>query len=139
MNNVSIVGRLTKDVELRYSTGEKATAFAKFTVAVNRKFKNKDGNYDADFINCSAIGSTAEFVGKYFTKGMAIGLTGEIRTGSYTNKEGAKVYTTEVVADKVEFVESKGNKVNTTNNDLAQMENDIFQPVDDEDEDSIPF
>ena len=138
MNNVSIVGRLTKDVELRYSTGEKTTAFAKFTVAVNRKFKNKDGNYNADFINCSAIGSTAEFVGKYFTKGMAIGLTGEIRTGSYINKEGAKVYTTEVVADKVEFVESKGNKANTANNDLAQMENDIFQPVDD-DEDSIPF
>lgn len=135
MNKACIVGRLTKDVELRYSTGEKATAFAKFTVAVNRKFKNKEGNYDADFINCSAIGSTAEFVGKYFSKGMAIGLTGEIRTGSYTNKEGVKIYTTEVLANEVEFVEKKNNAT-TTNNDLKEMENDIFQPVDDED---LPF
>lgn len=138
MNKACIVGRLTKDVELRYSTGEKATAFAKFTVAVNRKFKNKDGNYDADFINCSAIGSTAEFVGKYFSKGMAIGLTGEIRTGSYTNKDGNKVYTTEVVANDVEFVEKKNNAT-TANNDLTQMEHDIFQPVDDEDDSDIPF
>lgn len=139
MNKVCIVGRLTKDVELRYSTGEKATAFAKFTVAVNRKFKNKEGNYDADFINCSAIGATAEFVGKYFSKGMAIGLTGEIRTGSYTNKEGVKVYTTEVVANEVEFVEKKNNAT-TANNDLKEMEDNIFQPVDDEDEDlDLPF
>lgn len=136
MNKACIVGRLTKDVELRYSTGEKATAFAKFAVAVNRKFKNKEGNYDADFINCSAIGTTAEFVGKYFSKGMAIGLTGEIRTGSYTNKDGIKVYTTEVLANEVEFVEKKNNTTTANNNDLKEMEEDIFQPVDDED---LPF
>ena len=136
MNKSCIVGRMTKDVELRYSTGEKATAFAKFTVAVNRKFKNKEGNYDADFINCSAIGTTAEFVGKYFSKGMAIGLTGEIRTGSYTNKDGIKVYTTEVLANEVEFVEKKNNTTTANNNDLKEMEEDIFQPVDDED---LPF
>ena len=138
MNKACIVGRLTKDVEIRYSTGEKATAFAKFAVAVNRKFKNKEGNYDADFINCSAIGTTAEFVGKYFSKGMAIGLTGEIRTGSYTNKDGIKVYTTEVLANEVEFVEKK-NDTKTVNNDLKEIEDDIFQPVDDDLDSEMPF
>ena len=108
MNKVQLVGRLTRDPEIRYSQGENATATARFSVAVNRRFKNSDGNYDADFINCVAFGKSAEFVEKYFKKGMAIGLTGRIQTGSYTNKDGQKVYTTDVVVEETEFVESKG-------------------------------
>lgn len=105
MNNVILVGRLTKDVEVR--TNNDSTV-ARFSVAVNRDFKNKEGKYDADFINCIAFGRTAEFLEKYFSKGMKIGLVGRIQTGSYTNKDGNKVYTTDVVCEKVEFVESKG-------------------------------
>ena len=108
MNKVQLVGRLTRDPEIRYSQGENATATARFSVAVNRRFKNAEGNYDADFINCVAFGKSAEFVEKYFKKGMAIGLTGRIQTGSYTNKDGQKVYTTDVVVEETEFVESKG-------------------------------
>lgn len=112
MNKVELVGRLTRDPEVRYSTGESANAIARFSVAVNRRFKNADGNYDADFINCIAFGKSAEFVEKYFKKGMAIGLTGRIQTGSYTNKDGQKVYTTDVVVEETEFVESKNASSN---------------------------
>ena len=108
MNKVQLVGRLTRDPEIRYSQGENATATARFSVAVNRRFKNSEGNYDADFINCVAFGKSAEFIEKYFKKGMAIGLTGRIQTGSYTNKDGQKVYTTDVVVEETEFVESIG-------------------------------
>lgn len=107
MNKVEIVGRITRDPEMKYSQGENANAVARFSVAVNRRFKNAEGNYEADFINCVAFGKTAEFIGKYFRKGMAIGVTGSIRTGNYTNKDGAKVYTTDVAVDDAEFVESK--------------------------------
>jgi len=109
MNKVQIVGRLTRDPEVRYSTGENATAVARFSVAVNRRNKNAEGQYEADFINCVAFGKSGEFIEKYFRKGMAIGLTGRIQTGSYTNKEGVKVYTTEVIVEESEFVESKGS------------------------------
>ena len=105
MNKVALVGRLTKDPELR--TGE--TAFARLSVAVNRPFKNDNGEYDADFPNCVAFGKTAEFVEKYFVKGDPIGITGRIQTGSYTNKNGDKVYTTDVVVETAEFVGNKNN------------------------------
>ena len=88
MNKTILMGRLTRDPEVRYSTGEKATATARFSIAINRRFKNADGGYDADFINCVAFGKTGEFVEKYFQKGSMIALTGRIQTGSYTNKEG---------------------------------------------------
>lgn len=107
MNKVELVGRLTRDPEVRYSQGENASAIARFSIAVNRRFKNAEGNYEADFINCVAFGKSGEFVEKYFKKGMAIGVTGRIQTGSYTNKEGVKVYTTDVVVEEAEFVESK--------------------------------
>ena len=107
MNKVQLVGRLTRDPEIRYSQGENATATARFSVAVNRRFKNAEGNYDADFINCVAFGKSAEFVEKYFKKGMAIGLTGRIQTGSYTNKDGQTVYSVRVMVEEIEFAESK--------------------------------
>lgn len=119
MNKVELVGRLTRDPEVRYSTGEHATCTARFTVAVNRRFKNADGGYDADFINCVAFGKTGEFIEKHFSKGMAIGIAGRIQTGSYTNKDGVKVYTTDVVVEETEFVESK----NSANSNNAQSSN----------------
>ena len=114
MNKVILIGRFTRDPEIRYSQGENATATARFSLAVNRRFKNAEGNYDADFINCVAFGKTAEFVEKYFKKGMAIGVTGRIQTGSYTNKDGQKVYTTDVVVEETEFVESKNSNNTST-------------------------
>ena len=137
MNKVIIIGRFTRDPEIKYTTGENATATARFSLAVNRRFKNKEGNYDADFINCVAFGKTAEFIEKYFTKGMAIGITGRIQTGSYTNKEGQKVYTTDVVVEETEFVESKnkGTSDNVANNNANS--NSDFEEVISEDE--MPF
>ena len=137
MNKVIIIGRFTRDPEIKYSTGENATATARFSLAVNRRFKNKEGNYDADFINCVAFGKTAEFIEKYFTKGMAIGITGRIQTGSYTNKEGQKVYTTDVVVEETEFVESK-NKGTSDNvpNSNANSNSDFEETVSD---DEMPF
>lgn len=137
MNKVIIIGRFTRDPEIKYSTGENATATARFSLAVNRRFKNKEGNYDADFINCVAFGKTAEFIEKYFTKGMAIGITGRIQTGSYTNKEGQKVYTTDVVVEETEFVESKnkGTSDNVPNNN-ANSNSDFEETASD---DEMPF
>lgn len=107
MNKVELVGRLTRDPEVRAT--DKQTSVARFSVAVNRRFKNAEGNYDADFISCIAFGKTAEFIEKYFKKGMAIGVVGRIQTGSYENKDGVRVYTTDVVVDEAEFVEGKNN------------------------------
>ena len=138
MNKCTLVGRLTKDPEIRYSQGENATATARFSVAVSRRFKNAEGNYDADFINCVAFGKTAEFLEKYFKKGMAIGLTGHIQTGSYTNKDGQKVYTTDVIVEETEFVESKNASSNTTKDTSTYSAPTSSVVVDDED-DSSPF
>ena len=138
MNKCALVGRLTKEPEIRYSQGENATATARFSVAVNRRFKNAEGNYDADFINCVAFGKTAEFLEKYFKKGMAIGLTGHIQTGSYTNKDGQKVYTTDVIVEETEFVESKNASVNTTK-DTSTYSAPASSVVVEDDDDSFPF
>ena len=104
-NVVVLVGRIVRDPEVRYTPSQ--TAVARFTVAVDRPFA-RDNEQTADFISCVAFGKSAEFIEKYFTKGKPIGLTGRIQTGSYTNKDGVKVYTTDVVAERVEFVGSKG-------------------------------
>ena len=106
MNKVILMGRLTRDPEVRYSAGENALAIARFTLAVDRRFR-RDGEATADFINCVAFGRSAEFAEKYFRQGLKIAVTGRIQTGSYTNREGQKVYTTEVVVEEQEFAESK--------------------------------
>lgn len=105
MNKVILVGRITKDIELK-GTDTKVTHFC---VACQRDFKDKDGNYGADFINCVAFGKNAEFIAKYFSKGSMIGISGRINTGNYTNKDGQKVYTTDVMVEKSEFVTSKSD------------------------------
>ncbi len=106
MNKVILMGRLTRDPEVRYSAGENATAVARYTLAVDRRFR-RDGDATADFISCVSFGRTAEFAEKYFRQGLKICVTGRIQTGSYTNREGQKVYTTEVVVEEQEFAESK--------------------------------
>lgn len=106
MNIVSIVGRICNDVSLTQA-GE--TQVTRITVAVDRRFK-RENDQNADFISCVAFGKTAEFINKYFAKGQRIGLTGRIQTGSYTNKDGQKVYTTDVVVENCEFVESKASQ-----------------------------
>lgn len=115
MNNVSIIGRLTRPIELHYTQGDNPLAMCNLNVAVDRKFK-KDGQPTADFINCKAFGKTAEFIEKYFDKGNRIGLTGSIQTGSYKNKDGNTVYTTDIIVDNVEFVESKASSGGTSSN-----------------------
>lgn len=106
MNSVVLMGRLTRDPEVRYSQGENPVAYARYVLAVDRRFK-REGQPDADFINCVTIGKDAEFVEKYFRQGMRVCIHGSIQTGSYTNKDGQKVYTTDVNTDRVEPAQSK--------------------------------
>ncbi|MBE7051344.1 MAG: single-stranded DNA-binding protein [Ruminococcaceae bacterium] len=105
MNKVILVGRLTRDPELR--TTASGVSVCSFSIAVNRRFKNAEGGYDADFINCVAWRQQAELLAKYFAKGRMVGIVGSIQTRNYDNKEGQKVYVTEVSVDEVHFVESK--------------------------------
>ena len=106
MNKVLLMGRTTRDPEVRYSQGEKATAVARLNLAVDRRFK-KDGEASADFIPCVAFGKTAEVIEKYVVKGTKLLIVGRIQTGSYTNKDGNKVHTTDIMIEDMEFAESK--------------------------------
>jgi single-strand DNA-binding protein len=108
MNKVILMGRLTRDPEVRYSAGESGTAIARYTLAVDRRFK-RDGEATADFISCVSFGRTAEFAEKYFRQGLKIIVSGRIQTGSYTNNSGQKVYTTDVVVEEQEFAEGKNS------------------------------
>ena len=123
MNSVQLVGRFTRDPDVRYTDG--GLSIARFSLAVDRRYK-KDGERTADFINCVSFGKTAEFIEKYFQKGMRIGVNGRIQTGSYTNKDGVKVYTTDVVVENCEFVESK-----TSSRDAADGSDPGGHPGDD--------
>lgn len=127
MNKVVLVGRLTKDPELRYAAGSD-TAVCKFTLAVNRMKKD-----EADFINCVAFNKTAELIAQYFVKGRQIAIAGHIQTGSYLKDDGAKVYTTDVVVESFDFIDSNSSNRNNTSN--SSMDDD-FTPVDDGD---MPF
>ena len=106
MNKVILMGRLTRDPDVRYSQGANATAVARYTLAVDRRFR-REGEPTADFINCVSFGRTAEFAEKYFRQGLKIVVTGRIQTGSYTNRDGVQVYTTDIVVEEQEFAESK--------------------------------
>ena len=110
MNKVILMGRLTRDPEVRYSQGDNAMAIARYTLAVDRRFnRNNNDENSADFIGCVAFGKSAEFAERYLHKGTKIVATGRIQTGSYVNKDGVKVYTTDVVVEDQEFAESKNN------------------------------
>ncbi len=148
MNKVILMGRLTKDPDVRYSQGENPLAIARYTLAVDRRFSrrdNNDGQQTADFISCKAFGKAGEFAEKYFHKGTKICVTGRIETGSYTNKDGVKVYTTEVVVEDQEFAESKNSN---GQGDLSQpaasgsatsVAADGFMNIPDGIEEELPF
>lgn len=143
MNKVILLGRLTRDPEVRYGTGENATAVARYTIAVDRRFK-RDGEQSADFIGCVAFGRNAEFAEKYLRQGTKIALTGRIQTGSYTNREGQKVYTTDIVVEEQEFAESKaaiGNGGQSQNNYNRPTATDAegFMNIPDGIDDELPF
>lgn len=106
MNKVILMGRLTRDPEVRYGQGPDTSAIARYTLAVDRRFRTDNGP-TADFIGCITFGKSAEFAEKYLRQGIKIAITGRIQTGSYTNREGKKVYTTDVVVEEQEFAESK--------------------------------
>jgi len=139
-NNVTLMGRLTKDAELRYQQGtDKASA--RFTLAVERKYKGQDGEKVTDFINCVAFNKTAEFISKYFAKGNLILVRGEIWTGSYTNKDGVKIYTTDVMVEEARFTGEKKNDAPATNNRPAPSATsaDGFMDIPDDLGDELPF
>ena len=138
MNKVIIMGRLTRDPDVRYSQGANPTAVAKYSLAVPRKYK-QDGQPDCDFINCIAFGKLGEFAEKYLRKGTKIAVVGRIQTGSYTNKEGQKVYTTDVVVEEQEFAESKSNSSQQGNSTPEQMESDGFMNIPDGIDEILPF
>lgn len=146
MNKVILMGRLTRDPEVKYSQGDNATAIARFTIAVERRIK-RDNEASADFINCVSFGRSAEFAEKYFRKGTKIVICGRIQTGSYTNKDGQKVYTTDIVIEEQDFAESKAtsqqnnsgsvqNNSNSRQSQKPQPDPDEFMSVDDDD---LPF
>lgn len=124
MNKVQLVGRLTKDVELKRTQNQ--TTYCNFTIAVDRRFKDANGNRQADFINCVAWQKTAEFIQKYFKRGNRIGIVGAIQTRSY-EKDGQKVYITEVLAEEAEFVESNGNTDNTQKKPRISGDDPVMQ------------
>ena len=107
MNKVILMGRLTRDPEVRYAQGENSMAIARFSLAVDRRRQNNSDGQTADFINIVAFGRLGEFAEKYLHKGTKVALSGRIQTGSYTNKDGQRVYTTDIIADDIEFAESK--------------------------------
>ena len=109
MNKVILMGRLTRDPEVRYSQGENASAVARYSLAVDRRFR-QEGQPTADFINCVAFGKSAEFAERYLRQGTKIAVVGRIQTGSYTNRDGQKVYTTDIVVEEQEFAESKASQ-----------------------------
>lgn len=139
MNKVILIGRLTRDPEVRYSQGEKPTAIARYSLAVDRRFK-KDGEQSADFINCVAFGKAGEFAEKYFKKGTKIAVEGRIQTGSYENKDKQKVFTTDVIIENQEFAESKASSSGGGNNpNPTQADGSGFMNIPDGIDESLPF
>ena len=141
MNKVILIGRLTKDPETRYTQGDNPMAISRYTLAVDRRFK-RDGDNSADFITCVVFGKGGEFAEKYLSKGTKVAVVGRIQTGSYTNKEGQKVYTTEIVVEEQEFAESKAAQSGQQNTQPAKEEEgmDGFMNIPDGlDDEELPF
>lgn len=137
MNKVILMGRLTRDPEVRYMQNENSTAVARYSLAVPRKYKT-DGQ-DCDFINCVAFGKNGEFAEKWLRQGIKIVVVGRIQTGSYTNKDGQKVYTTDIVVEEQEFCESKNASQQNENRPQSNNSDDGFMQIPADIEDSLPF
>lgn len=143
MNKVLIMGRLTRDPDVRYSNGANGSmAIARYSLAVSRKFK-REGEQDCDFINCVAFGKNGEFADMYLHQGTKIAIVGRIQTGSYTNKDGQKVYTTDVVVEEHEFAESKnasgGNNRGGNTGQQLNSAGDVFMNIPDGIDEELPF
>lgn len=138
MNKVILMGRLCADPEVRYSQNQNQTAVARYRLAVDRRFK-REGEQTADFISCVAFGKAAEFAEKYLRQGTKIAITGRIQTGSYTNREGQKVYTTDVVVEEQEFAESKGASGNIEGSAPQATDPDGFMSLPDGIDEELSF
>ena len=147
MNKVILMGRLTSDPELRYANNENNTCIANYTLAVDRRFKRQGDEQTADFIRCVAMGKGGEFAEKYLHQGTKIVVEGRIQTGSYTNKDGQKIFTTDVLVELQEFAESKAasaqngnqNASAPTRPNVAQNDSDGFMNIPDAIEEELPF
>ena len=145
MNKVILMGRLTRDPDIRHSAGENSTAVARYTLAVDRRFNKRDGEATADFISCVAFGRSAEFAKKYFRQGLKVVITGRIQTGSYTNRDGNKVYTTDVLVEEIEFGESKNSNqqsaapANPSNAVNPMTDENGFMNIPDGIDEELPF
>ena len=138
MNSVQIIGRLTKDIDLRYA--KTGTAIALFTVAVNRRFKNQHGEQEADFIRCKAFKKSAEILAQYTGKGSQIGIEGTIQTGSFDDKDGKRVFTTDIIVNNFDFLDSKGSQPQQqTQQPQQNQQNQTFEQAGDEISDDLPF
>lgn len=122
MNKVILMGRLTRDPEVRYSQGASQTAVARFSIAVDRRFK-REGEPDADFFNCTAFGKQAEFIERYMRKGIKVVVCGRVQNDNYTNKEGQMVYSVRIMIDEIEFAESKSSQQGGDNGGYVPMQN----------------
>jgi single-strand DNA-binding protein len=133
MNKVLMMGRLTKDPEVRYTNGENVTAIARFSIAVDRRFKNNNGEYETDFFNCTAFGKQGEFAEKYLKKGTKIVLSGRIQNDNYTNRDGQKVTAVQIITEEIEFAESKKNEQPT------EQQKEEWANIDNLDSEELPF
>ena len=141
MNKVVLMGRLTRDPELRYSQGTNSLAITRYTLAVDRRVR-RDGEASADFISCVVFGHSAEFAEKYFRQGMRVTICGRIQTGSYTNRDGVKVYTTDVVVEEQEFADNKGDREGMQpipEKSFGREPGDGFMDIPDGIEEELPF
>lgn len=134
MNKVMLIGRLTRDVEMNYSAN--STAVARYTLAINRPYK-REGEQEADFLRCVAFGKTAELAERYLAKGMRVAIDGRIQTGSYTNRDGQKVYTTDIIVERQEFLEKRAD--NSPSAPDAPYDSDSFMDIPDGIDEELPF
>ena len=137
MNKVILIGRLTRDVEVRYATNNNNMAIAQYTLAVNRP-NRKYGEHEADFLRCIAFNKTAEFAEKFLAKGMRVAVEGRIQTGSYTNRDGQKVYTTDIIVERQEFLEKKVDNSQTATN-VTGIDEDTYMDLPDGIDEELPF
>ena len=137
MNKVILLGRLTRDPEVRYTQGQESTCIARYSLAVDRRFR-REGEATADFISCVAFGRQGEFAERYLRQGMKIAITGRIQTGSYTNRDGQKVYTTDVVIEEQEFAESKAAQT-TAQQPTPSPVGEGWQNIPDGIDEELPF
>lgn len=139
MNKIILLGRLTRNPEVRYSSGENSTAISRFTLAVNRKYVKENDEVKADFFNCTAFGKQGEFVEKYLKQGTKVALSGRVQNDNYTNREGQKVYSVQIIVEEIEFAESKGSSETTQAAEPGQADNNGFMNIPTGLEEELPF